>query len=392
MIELKGNYLLKLDFGSTDANINFGNIKEFTIIQELDKFLPSFRIKLIDSEGLATHINPFDKGMSRVSVQFGSSSAGGEYNGMDFLVYRRHPAAYFTTSVEFDMVGLLEAEGLLAPNYSRSFGSIADAISQVAEDMKIDTVESTAGGTTTEAAILQPNWTNAQLINWLKQNLGDEDNTAFKCFVKVVDGKKVLVFKSIQDLVGGGVRYNFIVNDSAVQDYFPVFDYQVIDNYKIYGTFGGRVKPYQYYDYTAGEFITSEVGLDNFNSLSDYFAIDSNDSEESESPFFGRNNDFTEEFVGRAQSGYHSRIAGLVKMWILTWGLPNVAPGDVIRLLFGQGVATGQLFSYQYSGYWLVERVVHIFGETHRTRLLLTRNGLDTDKGTTLVPASRRKR
>jgi len=390
MLELRGNYMLNLEFGPTNVGISFGNIKEFTIIQDMNKFLPSFRIKLMDAEGVATHVNPFDAAMSRVSVQFGKSAASTEQNQFDFMVYRRHPNAYFSTGVEFDIVGLLDMEALFAPQHTRDAASITELLTTIATELKCDKTDISAG-INNDLLAIQPQWDNAMYLTWLKQNLGTDDNTGYHIFVKVVDDESTFVCKSSQELAKGSVKYNLVVNDEPMENYFPVFTYNIIDNYKVYGLFGAKEKTFQYFDYNTGELVDDTVGLDNYLSLTDYFAIDANDSVESSTPYFGRNNEFAQDFHGRALAGYHKRITGLVKMWVLTVGLPNAAPGDVVRLLFGQGVATGELFSFQYSGYWLIERVVHSFGETHRTKFLLTRNGLDTDKGTSLIPAVRRK-
>jgi len=78
-------------------------------------------------------------------------------------------------------------------------------------------------------------------------------------------------------------------------------------------------------------------------------------------------------------------------MWITTIGLSNMTPGKVVQVFFPHGADAGNLYSYQYSGYWLVERVVHNIGDTFMTKLLLTRNGLDTDKETTLLKSTNKR-
>ena len=78
----------------------------------------------------------------------------------------------------------------------------------------------------------------------------------------------------------------------------------------------------------------------------------------------------------------------LVKMWITTQGIPNIVPGQVIQTFLSFDQEGGQLASYQFSGLWLVERVVHNFGDHFLTKLLLTRSGIDTDVDNTLLAAS----
>jgi len=83
------------------------------------------------------------------------------------------------------------------------------------------------------------------------------------------------------------------------------------------------------------------------------------------------------------KNSYQNRLVGLLKMWILVPGMANLTPDKTVSILFGTSAET--ISSHQYSGYWLVEKVIHMFGEKFMTRILLTRNGIDTDLMTTLV-------
>ena len=151
MIELQGNYLLKLDFGvedkATNLDITSQNLKEFTIIQDINKFLPEIRIQLIDPLGVLTHLAPFDKNMSRISVQMGRDlSAESEdvtYNDYNFIVFRRQPQGQYTVSSHYDIRGLLDTEGIFVPNYCRSWNqSLRTTLTSIATDeLNCDLVE-----------------------------------------------------------------------------------------------------------------------------------------------------------------------------------------------------------------------------------------------------------
>ena len=65
---------------------------------------------------------------------------------------------------------------------------------------------------------------------------------------------------------------------------------------------------------------------------------------------------------------------------------------QTIEIFFPQGAAVGELYSYQYQGYWLVEKVVHNMGDMFYTKLLLSRHGVDSSKPTSLIPATLFKR
>lgn len=402
MIELTGNYFLKVDFGVGDGkqnvNIDAQNMEEFTIVQDMYKFLPEVRIQLKDPQGILTHLIPFDKFMSSISVQLGRSLKGQDewLNDFDFSVFRRMPYGEFGPGATYDVRGLLDMEGLYLPQYCRTFNqSVMTTLTQIAiDELKCDEVE-ISPSLDYPMKLLQPSWSNIEFLNELKEDLiGRADEGAFCIFIKRYKGKSILVCKTLEDLYKGNVIYKFIINDEPVQDFFPVLDYEIIDNYKFLGIFGAKAQKYSYFDYYGSQFVNSEVTVGDYYSLTDFFLIDGGDSLDS-TPYqdIGRNNELTRDFHNFVKAKYYSRLNNLVKMWIYTWGLSNIVPGDIVKVLFAQGKESGNLQGYQFSGYWLVERVVHMLGDTHRMRLLLTRNGVDTDKGadTSLLQATRKR-
>ncbi len=85
------------------------------------------------------------------------------------------------------------------------------------------------------------------------------------------------------------------------------------------------------------------------------------------------------------------KVNRLSQMWILVDGNPDYCPGDKVNVFFPQGASNEDLFNYQYAGDWLIERVVLTYGGTFKVRLLLTRNGIDTTKKTTLITSVNRE-
>jgi hypothetical protein len=79
-------------------------------------------------------------------------------------------------------------------------------------------------------------------------------------------------------------------------------------------------------------------------------------------------------------------------MWITTWGLENCVPGDLVKVVFAESFRRGDVFVYQHEGYWMVKRVVNLFTTTFVSNILLTRSGIDTSFGNTLIPATNIKR
>jgi len=205
--------------------------------------------------------------------------------------------------------------------------------------------------------------------------------------------KPVFVFKSLTEMVKDPVSYKFILKDKPYEDRRAIFSFYIYDNYKIYEVFASKKQSYSYFDFDTSVFTEGEHDAQDFPSLTDYLLIDENDSEDSNTiTNTGRSNDFTSNFAGKVKGNYYNRLTDLVNMWIVVEGLPNATPGQVIEIFFPQGISADALYSYQYSGFWLIQKVVHNIGEGFMTKLLLTRQGLDTDKKTTLVKATKRRK
>lgn len=383
------DYHLLVKFGDIVAPLGPSNLKELTIVQDMNSFLPEFRLRVQDTSGALTHVMPSDKSMSDIYVEVASTPSGKYKNSFSFSAFNRRPVGdQSNPSSMYDVSGLLNIPGMFSQTYSRAHSNTVKSSleSMALNELSVDftDVSSSLGYRKT---LLQPQWQNIQFLKWLKENLiGSHDEYGFKCFVKCEGTKKTFVFKSLFEMVNQPLSYKFIVNSTAVEDQLPVFHYSIFDYYKLYGSFASKKQRYGYFDYETSEFITGEEQAQDYLSLSDYWLIDQNDSEDSNMMMeLGRSNGFTSDFGGRIKGSYSNRLMSLAKMWITTVGISDAVPGSVVQVLFPHGSNTGNLYSFQYSGYWLVERVVHNIGDSFMTKLLLTRNGLDTDKSTTLL-------
>ena len=401
-IGVAGNYLLRLKFGDVSIPLDPSVIEEFTITQDMHSFLPSVRMMLKDSSGALSHIVPFDKRMSRASVQFNlfSEDLGELSNAMDFMVYSRQPESIYMSSMNYEILGLMDIPELLSPDKNRVFtGTVLSTLETIAEELEVDETELPQTALSYSRTLVQPSWPNSRFLTYLTRKLaGKNGEYAFQCFIKAKREKSVLVFRALNSLMSDGVRYNFIIGDKEFRDpdtgefFFPVYHHMIYDNYRVLGLFGGQQQNYSYYDFDDGEYVTKQRTLDEFLSISDYFQIDLDDDGGGHTlEFLGRTNDLDVDFEGRSGAHYFNRIVGLSKLWIVTMGLPNITPGDIIKLFFPSADSPQLVLSHQYSGLWMVERVVHSFGNTFRSRILLTRNGPDTDQQTTLVPAAKRR-
>lgn len=395
MLEYKGNFTLNVSFGQNNITINQGNLKRLIIIQDINKKCPTVELEFIDGNGVFTHIVPSDKLLSRISIQVGTDLKVKDelYNDYEFVVFSRSLEGDLTVGSEYKLDGVLSTTNLFSPRYSRGMsGLLYTSLMEFGRSLGCTEFEISSKLRYVKTYI-QANTSNAEFLDYLKTYLvsKDGDNT-FQIFIKRVRGKSVFVCKTLKELYLQQVKYKFMVHKDPIEDYYPAFEYSVVDNYSALGVFGVKKQSYSYFDYFNSTFVESNVDAQDMYSLCDYFMVDSDDTNESVSiDTLGRNTESSEDYSYYAETKLHTKLNSLVKMWILTWGIPNVAPGDLVQVLFSQGQDTGSLNSYQFSGIWMVERVIHTYTGTHRTRLLLTRSGVDSDQGTTLIKATNKK-
>lgn len=389
------NFHLDIKIGADRLPLSLEHIEEFYIVQDLRKFLPSFRLRLRDAEGMLSHLLPFDKKANTLTVTLGAGTVVDGISEYIFKIYRRFP----TSDDIYDVEGLLDVEGLFSPCRVRGFsGSIRENISTIAlDDLKLDSVDISASLDYSKN-LVQPNWSNAEFLRYLEGNLlGLQEEAGYFCFIYCKKRNKILVFKSIKDLYSQVVKYNFVNTfdpqlDKSKNIKYPIFEYKVYDNYGVFLD-GGKVLNYSYFDYDNSEFKVDSVwakgnsiSQDDFYSLTKYFLIDKDDSVvESIGMSGGRSTDFSSTSKGQGKGKYYKSINDLSKLWITSLGLEDIYPGDIVKVQFLTNPSL--MMSYQYHGFWMVERVIHMIGRRFATRLLLTRSGMNTAASTTLLKA-----
>ena len=402
-------FYLKVDFKRSATSNREGvlaiqpnQLDGLTIVLDLFQLLPSFRMRIQDSAGVITHLIPLDKDLSRVFITFGGVVLPGLENTSEYYfdVYRAFPSS----NNIYEVIGALVAKELLSVDRVRSFsGTVKSTIESISEESEMNGSE-VSGSLEFKKAIVQPGWTNAKLLNYLKTTLqGSSREGSFYSFVKIQGTDKYLVFKSYKDFAMSGVKFRFQLGGNPSYEidsdeyYFPIFEFKAYDNYKIVAAFGSRSRNYSYYDYANGKFVVDTVKLvgnsdsrEDFYSLTERFLIDGSDSQTDCMTLnnCGRDSDFR----GRVLGQYHDDLLGLSKLWITTFGIHTISPGDIVDILFLEHLIPGKEFGCNYHGYWMVERVIHMMGHTYLTRLLLTRCGVTSSQDSTLIKATKRKK
>lgn len=387
-------------------NVEPHNIKELTITLDINKFLPEFHLIIEDSVGLFTHVIPFDHNLSKFHVQLGRATTGviEDTTLFSFDVYRREP----NSDMLYDNNGLLQAKDLFSPGHNRALtGSIKESIEKIGTALGAKTNEVSVS-LDYDKTILQPGWSNAKLLIWLKANvLGTANEANFYCFMKCVGINPVFVFKNVKDFWQTKPKYRFTLTSEAVKDdrsgevYWPVMQYRLYENYKAIGVTGCRRRQRGYFNYATSSYKIDSYDIDgntdpsiDYSSFTEYHQIDIEDDVNANISIrnSGRSNEFTTNFRGRALNSFHKNITNLSKLWVDVIGVDDVYPGDIVDVLYLEQEPPLGKIGYQHQGFWMVERVVHIISGEFITRLLLTRNGSDCGSVCQLLRAANRKK
>lgn len=386
ILEVVGNYYLRINFGGFIVPIQPQMIKEVSITQDIDSFLPTFRIAILDSGNYLTNIIPYDKSLNTVTIEIGKTTFSNDLNLFNFRVLRRTPIA----DGLYEISGILDVEKLLSYSVSRGFGgTIKNTLEEISREIGINNVN-IGDSLSYRKNLVQPNWTNSKFLRYLQNNvIGKDGQAGYYCFVTNKKSERSFVFRSISEIFTDPIKYKFLVGQGAYEDYYPIVDYKIFDNSSLLSEFGSKDQTYSYFDYSSGTYKNSTIDVTDCPSLTELILIDKND-ETKNSPYmkFGISNDFTSDFNGKVRNSYYDRVTNLINMWITTWGLENLVPGDIVKVVFAESLRRGDVYVYQHEGYWMVKKVVHMFTTSFVSNVLLTRCGIDTNIDNSLIEAS----
>jgi hypothetical protein len=394
MLTRTTDYALRFKFGDVEASIDPQAFREFTITQDINSFLPSFTIKTVDRQGLLTHIIPFDRRVSKMFVQFGKYEDIqnlDQHNYFEFIAYRKYP----DSDGMFKIQGLLNIDGLFYPKRTKGrSGTIQSILQDISQnELRIKNTD-ISPSLDVSYTITQGNWSNAQLLSYLRDwTTGINQEGCYFCFVRVRRGKLEFVFRSLSDFIGLEPINTFAFFREKIEDVYPIYGYKMIDTFTSFDIGGYSTQPYAYFDYYQGKFVQEELSALDYYSLTEKFLIDTNRSSEdfSQMSDIGRNIEYDRTRVGHVKNRYYKSLTALSKMWITTGGMQNICPGDIIVVSFPGPSMEGKVMDFQYSGFWMVERIVHSFGSSYISKILLTRNGVDSTIQSTLLEASKKK-
>ena len=396
-----GNYYLRVQIGSQDILTNPQSFYALDVVEYIDRMLPAFTITFRDPTGFLTNKLFIDKSYSTMTLVFSNTVDATKSKDMKFRIYRRFPASYTGVANTITMTGLLDVPGLFSPTWQRGWNkkTISSILSQLATEMKIQNKD--IDTFTEPISLVQPNWSNATLLRYLASRVinSNRDGGMF-AFIdtyaasttnsKWAKGSARLTFKSLNSFLKQPSKYTFQVTKEPPNNVMPIYNFEGVDNFELVNIMGVEKQRYNYFDYDTGKQVDDELVLqdEEFKSLSKYIACDTALSEDGLSQDnCGRTNELVPDFEPVMRGKYFKKVNTLVKQWITTRGVTDIRCGDIIYIASAPPDVS-QMMNYQYTGYWMVERVVHHISSTYMTKLLITRPGIDTDQKTTLLKAT----
>lgn len=409
MTQIFGNYNLRITMTTMDRTlvIDPRSIKALTITQSVHSFLPSLRLTIPSGGEEYTHIVPIDM-TDKVAIDLGYDVdiyASG--NGFDFAMYRRFPRAFQQV---FDIEGLLDVSNLLNRRHIRGFaGNVSDTLQTVANELELYSSTRLSGQRLVDSRIspslnykknlVQANQTNAEFLNDLKETIdGVNDEGAYFCFLCNKNGRTIFSFRTMEELLREPVRHYLCYGATALPQsdetnggvlYYPVHNYDIVDNFKLEGLEGLKGVNYRYFDYTEGELAEESLSIEDVYGITKRFSVPRDDTVSVYDGPLGRTTEYTDSFFGGMKNKYYKSLLNLERIQVSTYGMLDAVPGDLVQFFFAVPIDPERQMDFQYQGTWMIESITHSAGTTLLSNLLLVRSGVDTTLTNRLITPSR---
>ena len=411
-----GQYFMEFKIGDSVIPITIDSLNYMDVFEGIDRFLPTINLSFDDNSGVLTHMMLSDT-LNTLTVTFADDVYSDKIRSIEFDILRKNSTTDQGAQSVIELSGTMRVTNLFSPNKKRGWASksaknvlgiIANEIGvfSINIDPKVDVVGDFA----------QHNLTNAEYLDCLRGDLSGRSGGSgfyifFDCPSEILEqgtyvGEYIekslgaysprINVVSIETMLANKVKYIFVSSEKDVYDdkthEYPIFNFEPVDDGNLLSHAGVKEKSYSYFDFINGERVSSTIAIndrDTFVSLSDYIMTTDVSTSVSDD-FLGRNSGSVES--NGVLNDYLKRVNDCVGVWLTTRGITDIYCGDIIQVVYIQGMADDELYSYIYSGYWLVTRVIHHFDSRYVTKLLLKRPGFDTDTETSFLKSTNRKK
>jgi hypothetical protein len=395
---LQDNYSLSFSIGGIPFQLAPQNFKSLDVIEYIDRFLPAFTITLKDASGVLANNMLNDETYGQVEIQFASAYNLQMTKDMTFRVYRKKSEGHTDQSNNIMLDGLLDVKNLFAPEYQRGWANvpISKILLDIGGSMEIPNYDYDPS-MSAFTSIVQPRWANSLFLRWLADRL--ELATGEGGFFVFIDasvasdvnprGAPRLTFRSINSFLKQTPTKTLSFDKISTSDILPIINHEVVDNNIVYNLIAPAQQPFTYFDYELGEQIEDEadVGDDSMTALSNYISFDPYLNQEGTCiDDIGRTTEFNPTYTPVIQGIVNKNANSILGLWVNTLGFTDIRCGDIVKCVTISD--SDQMANHQFTGNWMVARIVHHLDNTYITRLLLVRPGIDTSLDTSLLRGS----
>lgn len=276
---------------------------------------------------------------------------------------------------------------LVSQTHSRSWTDkrYSQAIEDIAKESGFNktSIETTDG----THNILQPHWTNYQLIKWIADHAISSTGVSGYDLAVTLDNR--FLFQTYNKFFDQIPYRDYVLVSPSVDTKFAenqLFTMSMEQQYAPIMSGGGFGSEYSYFDYENKEFVTKKLTVADTNQsqLSDWYFIPKEHSTPSKQIYAGRDIDA----IHTAENDLVNRVNAIQSMNVSILGDSKIHIGDVVGVVLPTAREDKKIFNEMYSGYWLVTKVIHLIdfkNSSYITKLALSRAGINSTEIKNLV-------
>lgn len=375
--EYKDSYYVKLE-SKHNSQLRSGLITELSLFESLTSGSPVMSMKMLDEFGdLITHnyISPdssYDLYLGKDLMTSKKSSFSLSKIEAENHVYGK------TMDVGLDMTFISSVWPKLMKNTkSRSWTNVrySDVVQELAEEVGFEDydIETTNG----VVNVIQPDWTNLQLLGWLRKQAVNSDNIPGYEFGSRLDGK--MFFKTYNKLYETKPIRDLILADETVDTQKTFGNMNMKQDYAAVLSKGGFGLNSSYFDWENKKYVTEKKRISDSeqSQVADWWFI-SEAHEDGEKRFYGGRDTNTPQVAENKIADVANSVQSLE---ITISGDIDLHVGDVINLIIPtDSESSNKHINDWYSGYWMIGKLAHNItfeNNVFSTYLTLIRSGIN---------------
>lgn len=389
---IEGGFFLDLFIDSDNVEVEDRLISSgFSQISIIDSIIDSvsfINLKMVDGTGQLINDKIFPPN-EIIQIKFGKNMENyilGKFKLSTSKIITDDNAS--TTSIIINSTLISEKWDLLMKNtHNRAWRNVrySDVVQTLATEMEIELtdIEETDGIYT----VIQPNWTNNQLLKWLAQQSKSIDGKSGYFYTIGLNGK--LLFKTYHTAFFAGPIKTLNHYHDNIEDQDGYSNLGIENSYMPTLIRGGFGTQSIHFNYEEKIFTETDSTIDTYDErqLSDWYFIDKDHLEPSR-VFYGGRNIHNEDVVKNSVLDMTNSVH---KIQIHVDGDNTYNVADIINLVIlapKKGSSTQTTINTSYSGYWMIWKVAHLLDNTARnytTQLFLMRSGINSINDKNLV-------